>query len=381
MICPNCQANNEDANVFCIVCGTMLRNTGALPIGDTKSPTLSFQNQSNEIPTVFAQSNPNIPPTQIYGNPNSFAGNNFTPFGVPNATQQTAGGGKKAVLLAVLIFFGLAALSTGGYFLITKTSVKSEPLPTYLGMFVQRLDKDKVAEIKKKDYTNALVGKDELLKDDDLPIAEGNPNLLLYSDSREISPNDLQLIQLDTIKSDGTMKYLEFQAAPVDEKPDIKRIRIPDGLANGKYAFVILDGDLDDGKHKFWAFQIKNSDKANNDATLKSKTVSLKPKEKVNDSTQTQTNTQVVQQPSVPPPVGSTPATLKSNNVIFRSGPTQNSAALGKLSRGQKVYVIGYSSQYEYFTSQKSGETMYSNYAEVQTQNGKRGWVYAAYLR
>ncbi len=102
----------------------MLRNTGALPIGDTKSPTLSFQNQSNEIPTVFAQSNPNIPPTQIYGNPNSFAGNNFTPFGVPNATQQTAGGGKKAVLLAVLIFFGLAALSTGGYFLITKTSVK-----------------------------------------------------------------------------------------------------------------------------------------------------------------------------------------------------------------------------------------------------------------
>ncbi len=262
-----------------------------------------------------------------------------------------------------------------------QASVKSEPLPTYLGMFVQRLDKDKVAEIKKKDYTNALVGKDELLKDDDLPIAEGNPNLLLYSDSREISPNDLQLIQLDTIKSDGTMKYLEFQAAPVDEKPDIKRIRIPDGLANGKYAFVILDGDLDDGKHKFWAFQIKNSDKANNDATLKSKTVSLKPKEKVNDSTQTQTNTQVVQQPSVPPPVGSTPATLKSNNVIFRSGPTQNSAALGKLSRGQKVYVIGYSSQYEYFTSQKSGETMYSNYAEVQTQNGKRGWVYAAYLR
>lgn len=387
MICPNCQANNEDLNVFCIVCGTMLKNTGAMG-GDTKSPTLSFQNPSNEMPTVFAQSNPNIPPTQIYSNPNSvetsFAANNpqmhnFAPFNMPNAaTQQNAGSGKKAALLAMLIFFGLAALSAGGYFLITKTSVKSETLPTHLGMFVQSSDKDKVDEIKKKDFANALVAKDELLNDDALPGAEGNPNLLLYSDSKEISLNDLRLIQLDTIKPDGSMKQLDFQAAPVDGKPDIKRIRIPDGLANGKYAFAILDGDLDDGKHKFWAFQIKNSEKSNNDSTLESFNVSLKPKDK--PTTTTSTNNQVVQKAIVPQPAGTSVHRLNIGNVVLRSGPSQSYPPNGNnLPAGHRVYVFGYSSESETFIN-KRGKVYNSNYAEVLTESGRRGWIYAAFI-
>ena len=396
MICPNCQTINENENVFCVNCGATVTR-GASVIGDTKAPTESFQyplpNQptQNLTPTEFSQSSANIPPpTQVYNTSNSMetavvpvnqfgaaSMHNFAPAVLPAAVQQPANNNvKKLVLLAGLVFVGLVAIGLGGFFLLKKQSTSAEVLPEHLGMFLQSVNKDKIDELKKQDFTNALTGKDELLKDESLASAESDPNLLIYSDSKEISLNDLRLIQLDTIKPDGTLKQLDFQAAPVDGKPDIKRIRIPEGLANGKYAFAMLDGYLDEGKHKFWAFQVKNAEKTNNDSTLKSSTVSLKPKDKKTNSD----NTENVQKPIVPAPSGATTRYLSIGNVVLRSGPSQTYSSVGKLRANQKVYVVGYSSDYETFISPKTGKSYYSNYAQVQTESGQKGWVYAAFL-
>lgn len=402
MICPNCQAKNENRNVFCVACGTILKDTEAM-VGDTKSPTLSFQhplpmpsetpqseNPPDETPTVFGQSNsvrmsPQPPPTQIYNDTNSqetsFVGtntpnpsiNNFAPFAVPNTTPaQKTGNGKKIALVAAIVLLGLTVFGAGGYFLLTKTVNKSEVLPDHLGMFVQSVNKDKIDEIKKKDFTNALTGKDELFKDDSLTSAEANPNLLIYSDSKEISLNDLRLIQLDTIKPDGTLKQLDFQAAPVDGKPDIKRIRIPEGLANGKYAFAIIDGFLDEGKHKFWAFQVKNSEKPNNDSTLKSSTVSVKSKDKKNETVTEKTPVNTT--PQKPPTTGNY-VFSKSNNVVLRSAPSLTASKVDSLYSGQRLYVMGVSSN----TTTWRGIT--GHWVNVETDSGMTGWVFAPLVR
>ncbi len=60
----------------------------------------------------------------------------------------------------------------------------------------------------------------------------------------------------------GTLKQINYQVVPIEGKPEMKRLRVPDGLANGKYAFALFDGFLDEGKHKFWAFQVKMPKKA-----------------------------------------------------------------------------------------------------------------------
>lgn len=398
MICPNCQTPNGSENIFCVNCGTKVLPTGNL-VGDTKSPTLSFQNPlpnqppQNTNPTEIYQPPASIPQTQfVQPPPNYNTSNSMVTSAVPlnqpsapnfmsapnfsGAQTQAGNSSKKTFIWAALVFFGILAVGVGGFFLLTQSTLKTEVFPDHLGMFLQSPNKDKVEEIKKQDFTNAVEGTDKLLKDDSLTIAESKPNLILYADSKEIPLNDLRLIQLDTIKPNGTMKQIDFQAAPVEGKPDIKRIRIPEGLANGKYAFAVLEGNLDDGKHKFWAFQVKNSEKTNNDSILKSTNISVKTKETNTSST----NTKMAQQPKIPPPAGSTPARVNIGNVVLRSGPSQYSGAIGKLFAGQRVYVLGYSGEFETFVSPKTGKSYYSNYAQVQTESGKQGWVYAAFL-
>ena len=396
MICPNCQTINESANVFCVNCGANVAQTGNL-IGDTKAPTESFQYppqpppqfSPNSIPpTQFAQSQTTPPPTQLYNTSNSMetsvlpvnqygasSMHNFAPAAsFPNAQPQAANNNKKIFIWTGLIFAGLLIAGAGGFFLLTKNSIKAEILPEHLGMFVQSKEKDKVDEIKKQDYTNALNGKDELLKDDGLTAVEGNPNLILYSDGKDVPLNDLRLIQLDTIKPDGSLKQLDFQAAPVENKPEMKRIRIPEGLANGKYAFVILDGYLDDGKHKFWAFQVKNAEKTNNDAALKSATVSLKPKDKKTTTT-TDTQTTRTTTPVIPPPTGSYGYST-TDRLILRDSPSLTGYDTGvRIRKGQRVYIQSYSSH----TDTWKGRT--GKWAYINTDDGSSGWVFTPLLR
>ncbi len=382
MNCPNCNTINAKDNLFCVSCGghlappTEVKNTDlpATVIGANVSPPTQFYtpNTPNDradspdsIPTAFGVS-PQFNPSMQNFNP-SFSYPGMQPVKKNNA---------KFIWLGALAFLLLIGGGIGAFFIINRQSASAEILPDHLGMFVQNRDKNGISEISKQDFANAVTAKDDLLKNESLPTVEGKPNLILYSDGKDIPLNDLKLVQLDTIKDDGSLKQINYHALPVEGKPEMKRLRVPDGLANGKYAFALLDGFLDEGKHKLWAFQVKNADKSDNGDLAKAITISLKPKSSPTPPpVGKQQNIPAPQNPAVPPPSGGRVAYVISGNVVLRGGPSQATSKIGALYRGQKVYVIEYSSQYESFGS------LYSNFAHIQTDNGKRGWVYAEYIR
>jgi hypothetical protein len=399
MICPSCQTENANRNVFCNNCGTLLKDTDSM-VGDTKSPTLSFQfppeqppsddSFEEETPTVFGQNPIKIPPaapiaepqtpppTQVFDSANQSQNvspnqpapevlkQNFMPTAAPAAQAVTnSGRGKRIALLAGILLIGLAAIGVGGFFIVKKLLAgKPEVLPEQVGIFLQSKEKDKLDEIKKQDFSNALEGKDKLLKDEGLLKVESKPNLVLFADEKDFKSGDLRLIQLDTIKPDGTLKQIDFQTSAVENKTEIKRISLSEGLANGKYAFAVLDGFLDDGKHKFWAFQVTNSDKANNDSILKNATVSIKSKDKKkNDKT-----------PETPPTVDSY-IYPKTNGVTLRSEPSLTADKVDTLKSSDRLYVMKISDN----TSVWRGTTGY--WANVKTDDGRSGWVFAPLLK
>ncbi len=379
-------------------------------VGDTKSPTLSFQFppeqpphvensaafvDEEETPTVFgsqvaakippatqmAQPNPqpnpqpppqpNPPPTQVFATtkpaenvqPNPPVFNPVIP-PLPPVSQPKSGKSLRLALVAAVVFIGLLAIGVGGYFIVSKLLKKTEILPQTVGMFVQSKDKDKVDEIKKQDFTNAVDGKDKLLKDEGLTKVENNQNLILFTDEKEFKTSDLRLVQLDTIKPDGNLKQIDFQTESNADKAEIKRVKLPENLANGKYAFAVLEGFLDDGKHKFWAFQVTNSDKANNDSILKTSTVSLKSKDKKKgDKT-----------PETPPTVESY-VYPKSNGTILRSEPSLTASKVDTLSSSDRLFVIKISDN----TTVWRKITGY--WANVKTDDGTTGWVFAPLLK
>lgn len=368
MNCPNCHAINDNDNLFCVNCGLPFSQIAgaetSLPPTQAVDPR-QFSNQ-NYIPLHSTETRvaPQHPFDHSVYNP-----------ALPNTGDYQRKSGTKFVLFgaAVILILGIGG---GAAFLLTKQNTSSEILPEHLGMFVQSASKDRVDEIKKHDFANAFEGGNSLFKDETLPVLDEKPSWVLYADGKDVPVNDLRLIQLDTIKDDGSLKQLDFQAAPVEGKPEMKRLRVTDRLADGKYAFALLEGYLDEGKHKFWAFQIKNSGKSDNGDALKSTTVALKPKSAANEI-QTANMTAV---PKNPPPAAPPPGILRvayatTGNLVLRGGPSQSSAKIGGLYRGQKVHVISYSDNYEHFKSH------YANYAYIQTEGGKRGWVYTAFLK
>jgi hypothetical protein len=373
MICSNCNTINENDNTFCVNCGAATTAQSIPGINSpTSAPTVQFSGQ-NYQPSHSIETSV-VPLSQQ----SAAAIPHFSPLAPDAGFAQKRTNDKKFIwiglpVVLILLLGGAAAL----YFASRQTTA-SESLPDHLGMFVQNREKNKIDEVKKFDFTNALSGRDTLLKDEALPTLDENPNLILYSDGKDIPINDLRLIQLDTIKDDGNLKQLDFQAAPVDGKPEMKRLRIPNGMANGKYAFALLDGFLNDGKHKFWAFQIKNASKNDNGDLLKATTAQLKPAATApttNTAVKNPVTNPVQQMPKVPPPPAGRAAYSTTSRVILRSGPTQTSAKIRNLYQSERVYIIEYSGNYESF------KNLYSNFAYVQTENGQRGWVYAAYLK
>lgn len=372
MNCAKCNILNDAENLFCVNCGETLKPSGKpenadLPATQIYPPIVPNERDDSpdSIPTALRSPAQFVPPTQTFNpaistptaQPIEPSNNKFIWFGV--------------ITLLLLIGGGVI----GAFFFINKQSESAEVLPDHLGMFVQNREKNGVSEISKQDFTDALQAKDDLLKSESLLNVEGKPNMILYADGKDIPLSDLKLIQLDTIKDDGNLKHIDYQAAPVEGKPEMKRLRVPDGLANGKYAFALFDGFLDDGKHKFWAFQVKNTEKSDNGDLAKEMTLSLKPTPL---PTPTAVKTQNV--PSAPPKLKSPPpsdeiAYCRTNNVVLRSAPSLSASKVTGLNRGQKVYIINYSDNYDTWR----GTT--ANWAYVATDNGQRGWVFTPLIR
>lgn len=351
MMRANCNAANDANNVYCNNCGH--------PIAS--DPTFSAQ---ATIPYLQR------PPTPVVDQQYQSV---VTPF----IGQSTAPPKRRrfvGVLIALLAVLVIGVFAVAGLFVAMNYTSEGETLPDHLGLFVQSDAKDRVDEIRRQDFSNATEARGQLLKGDYL-IVTPRPNFVVYADGRDVPVNDMRLVQLDTIKDDGSMKTLDFQVAPLDAKPDMKRVRLPSDIASGRYAFALFDGYFNEGKHKFWPFQVRDSPKANNDEILKATSVSLKPKT-VASTTAVKTAPPPANITSaIPPPDGGTAATVKTR-IKLRSGPTQFAKnQIGSLSPGQRVYILDYSTTVETF----NGVT--SRYAYVQTEGGKRGWAFAAFLQ
>lgn len=356
MTCTNCKTPNGPDDLFCVNCGNPLASGGS-SFGDAGQPfNTAGQPQSDSTETVvnFGQSQ--------FPTPNPYSGQFNTKKKNP------------AIWVAVALL-AIGLIGVGAFLLIPQIGGGGgggEVLPDHLGMFVQAETKDRYDEIRKQDFTNALDGKAALIKDENLPTVPPLPGLLFYADSKDTNVDDMRLVQLETMKDDGSMKQIDFQVLQVEGKPAMKRMRVIEPLANGKYAFALFDSYLNEGKQKFWPFQVRNSSKSDNGAALKDTSVPIKPKEPV----QKAPVAAVPNMPAVPPPPSSGGTMVRSNTkgLILRDGPSQYSRKIRNLGYGEWVEVIGYSDNYEMF----KGRT--ARFVQVRTTNGQIGWAFEPYL-
>jgi hypothetical protein len=378
MNCPNCNTENDNDNLFCVSCGGNLAPPINSKVTIEPSPTqyynpAQFRQQDSppdSVHTAFVTPAPNFNQPQEYIP--SFA---YT----PEIAQKS---NVKYIVSGVLTLLILIGGGIGAFLIFNRQTINKEIFPEHLGLFLMNKEANNLTELSKQDAKNGVQTKDDLLKNELLPATDDKPNIILYSDGKDIPLVDLKLVQLDTIKDDGTLKQIYFQAVPVEGKPEMKRLRVPEGLANGKYAFALFDGFLDEGKHKFWAFQVKNAPKSDNGELAKAMTLSMKPKTAPASETNTtpaNTTTTVVKTPPVSKPEPVAPAGAQiaycgSSNVVVRSSPSLTARKISSLRRGQKVYVLNYSSNYDYWNG------MEGNWAYVQTESGGRGWVFSPLL-
>jgi len=354
MQCPKCRTINDDEYIFCVNCGESIGETFA---AETVPATQKFK-----IPGERVEDFPSVQ-TQYVPHPS---------FGMevgkkPKRTWIFVTVG----VLAVLVLGGFAAV----YFLKPPVQ-QGEVLPDYLGIFYQNKEKTQLTELKKLDSPNILDAKDKLLKDETLPVAGEQPEMILYADSNDVPIADLKLIPLDSVKGDGTMRQIDFQAAPVEAKPAMKRLKFSTSLAIGKYAFARIDGYFDEGKHKFWAFEIKTAEKKENGDLETETVVAVKPKQiaSVPSAKVPLPNLPPVPKPEITVPAGARIAYCNDSNVVVRSAPSLTARKVNGLRRGQRVYVMRYSSNSDYWRG------IQANWAYIQTETGKSGWVFSPFI-
>ena len=407
MICPKCRTVNDDTYEFCQECGlrfsqdfgktlvapppnnqfvtnSSVPNTeppktlalphsainleSAPPTNKDISATQYVGQQTPITPTVAVGNNPSNEFPTIVRQPEVYNPN----FEIPHQLQPRKSSKIPLVLLGLLT---LVLLGVVGFLVIPPLLKKPAILPDHFGLFTKK--DDQFTELRSREFTNLLKGRDELKDDNSLPMTESNPNLIVYSDGQTIPVGDLKLVKLDGIKENGSIENWEYQVAPVDENSQMKQIKVPNGLPKGKYALALLKGNLDEGTHKLWTFRVDNgADSATGGKTL---TLSLKP-------TPVPTPTPLVIKKTVTPTPedtsakddydGEDTATCIENNVVVRSSPTiSESNKIGRLDRGQKVTIIKYSANEETW----GGVTAYWLY--VKTPKGKNGWVFGAFIQ
>jgi Bacterial SH3 domain len=325
MICQICRQQNDADDIFCRSCGNSL-NQGTQP-----TVVLNMPSQQTQVPfqnsQMFSQPPPNSNNKVLYALIGVFFG----------------------ILVGAVVYFGILLIK------------KDTPLPDHFGIFARK--DDSLKELSKKELKDFTKEKAGLLNQEPNPILNSKPEIVVFSDSG-IPVDKLKLVSLDSIKDDGTYQFTDFQVSPVEGKSDMKELRVSQILANGKYAFAVFDGFLNEGNHKFWSFQVTDSEGAEN-ASLQSASLGLKP---------IPTPTPVPVVTVVAPPDNASPAFCNNRNVLMRSSPSLSANPIGKLQKGQTLYVINTSSNYDYW------QGIYSNWAYVQLPNGKKGWMFNTFV-
>jgi hypothetical protein len=343
MICPQCKTANDDEYVFCVNCGATIGRAAA-PVDD--------------VPATIA-----VPrPTVVVERPDQPS----QPTVLHIAPQRRS----KLPLILGLGFVLLLVAGVGGfiaYRVLTNRPTTVSVLPDHLGLFWKKPDGSGVVEVKKQETANLIESRDVIAKDSSLPQINAQPELILYADAADIPISDLKFIRLDSISDDGKVKHLDFQAAIVDEKPAMKRIKFAQPLSDGKYAFALVSGFANEGRHRLWPVEVK-AGATNGAAFTQELALNLKP---VASPTPSPTKTP----DKAEPPVGATVAYVTRKDVWLRKSPAiQDKGKLSLLKPRQKVFVIRYSENSD------TWEEITSNWALVQTESGKQGWVFNAFL-
>jgi hypothetical protein len=262
MICPQCRTQNDDDYVFCVNCGNSIGSqyeTIKYPTDPAPEPL---------PPTVFVKEagyRPQPPPF----------------LSEPTFERYAPQGSSKLPLIAGLIVVVLAVVGGAAYLIARQVAVVAEQpevLPQYLGMFLKGEKGQTPVEIKLFETANVSDGRNAMLTDPQLPKSAARPEFVLYADAAEIPVSDLKLIRLDSITDDGRSRYAEFQAALIDDRPAMKRIMLPQPLATGRYAFVLYSGFFNEGRHRFWPFEVTTGD-ANGAKFEQELALSIKPVE------------------------------------------------------------------------------------------------------
>lgn len=292
-----------------------------------------------------------------------------------NASQFTSrsvpASGRVNPIVIALVVLAIAAIGAVTYLFLLRGGKQEGPIPDHFGIFVRT--KDTLDELRRTEFRDVVQGRDAIIGDSSLPRVDAKPTLILYAEAQDIPLSELKLIQLDAIDPGGKVRYWTYQVAPIDGHPSMKQIRVTGGLPGGKYAFALLNGYLDEGNHRFWPFQVKDGGATPSD-TPQETMIQLKPKP---TPTPRQINQpQPVPQPALPPPASAGLAYCTENNVVLRSAPNLNGPKIGRLSKGERLFVIELSSNYDTWR----GVT--ANWAYVQPENSSvRGWVFTYFVR
>lgn len=343
MICSQCRTQNADDYVFCVNCGASIGNA-ANAIG--KDPDTLIVPQA---PVVIHR--PDLPsqPTVLH-------------IAQPRRSKLPL-----FVGLALLLFLLAGVGSYVAYRVLTNRPTSASILPDHLGLFYKPSDDSAIYGIEKQETTNLLELREAIAKHSSLHQINSQPEFIFYADAVEMPIGDLKFIRIDSISDDGKLKYLDFQAAIIDEKPSMKRIRFAQPLSDGKYAFALVSGFANDGKHRLWPVEVK-AGAENGAAFTQEIALTLKP-----EASPTPSATKTPEKTD--PPVGATVAYLTRKDVWLRKTPAiQDKGKLSLLKPRQKVFVIRYSSNND------TWEGISSNWALVQTENGRQGWVFNAFL-
>lgn len=343
MICPQCKTPNDDEYIFCVNCGASI-SKAANPGGEPPE-TLIVPN----APVVVHR--PDLPsqPTVLH--------------------IESPRRSKLPLILGVLAVL-IAVGGVGGYLSLQYLAAQRKPsnfLPNEFGLFLRPSDSSAIAGIAYKDATNLLIARDGIATDPSLQTTEPQPEFVFYADPAEIKLSDLKFIRIDSVKDDGSLKYVDFKSSFVEERPGMKRIRFDQPLKSGKYAFALLSGFANDGNHRLWAIEVR--EEAQNGISFTQEiSLTIKPA-----ATPTPAASKTPEKSE--PPVGSTVAFLTRKDVWLRKAAAiEDKGKIMLLKQRQKLYVIRYSSNTD------TWDGISSNWALVQTENGRQGWVFNAFL-
>lgn len=354
MICPKCQNLNDDEYIFCVNCGS--------PIPSAARAAEPYPSVATVIKPKEAQPVPPTTPAFRY------------PIDIPRDTPgmftpPTARSSLRVPLIAAgAVLLAGIAIAAGLLIFYDRNAEVKTALPEHLGLFAYDSGAGKLNEIAKREFSNAKDGREAMLKEPVASFGSIPDEFILYADAAEIKIDDMKFVRLDTMTDAGSMRHFDFQASIVNEKPAIKRLKFPEPLANGRYAFALFSGNFDEGRHKFWPLEITASKTA---ATQSGRefSVALKPK-----AANTATQPTPVQRPAVEMPIGARVAFCNSADVVVRRAPRLAARKVDGLRRGQKVFILSYSDNYDEWNGIRA------NWAFIQTEAGKRGWVFSAFL-